>query len=929
MGDAKTLRQKRAEEYLRCLKDPKYFIQNYVYIVHQKRGLILFDLFDFQERVFNDLLNHKYNIVLKARQMGLTTLVSAYAVWLMTFHKNKEVLALSYKQDKAKNIVSKVKNMRAHLPAWMREGLEIDNQLAAKFENGSRIRAESTTKEAGRSESASLVIIDEAAFIDNAEEVWSAVNLTLDIGDGDCMVLSTPTGVGTWFHEMWQKAISGDDVKKTNSDPEVWAGEGENNFHPIKLHWSLHPERGQEWRDEQTETMGEKKAARECFGGDTKIYTDEGLVPIRDIEVGDRVLTHKGRFREVLRTFEKEDETLTFNTSLNKKKSHVTPDHPVLDLDEEWNPFESFGEGDKLSHFPSNVTNPRWEFISTFDVSDVDYSRRYSILEGEDKAWLSDKHKTKIESNIEIDYGFGYLVGLYLADGYKKKNNRRITFTHHKDDEWPDEIKEIIKDKFGISSFQSRKNAGKGRHLSVCNKLLSLVVDKFVKTGTGEEKGLSSFSYEMGSEDYFEGVLDGIMKGDGCLTNTTNKTLTNISPHVVDDVIFISSILGYPLVSRKFRLVKTEKIEGREVDCNSTQHVASFLDTKHESCNRITEAVGDGFRNENGRGHTYGNGEYSVCRVNEVEDGGQTTVYNLEVEEDHTYVTEHFVAHNCDCDFSTSGDTVIDQEIIKWYERNAVKDPMETQRSGKGDVWIWEPVQSDVVYLMASDVARGDAKDYSTFQIYKARSMEQVAEYKGKIPPSDFGDLLHTYGTMYNSALLIIERDSYGWAAMQRVIDRQYPNLLYTSNDLKLVEIDRDMASASDKNLKPGIDTNTNTRGLIISRLQEFMRNRWLRCKSQRFIDELHTFIWKNKGTRQKPEHMEGYNDDLVLAAAFACWVRDKALKYRAELMQRSKKSVSNIKGRKLAYSPRGSGGQDPYTQEVGGESQDLRWLLD
>jgi len=728
---------------------------------------------------------------------------------------------------------------------------------------------------------------------------------------------------------MWQKATSGDEVEKTSNDPETWVGEGENNFHPIKLHWSLHPERNQDWRDEQTETMGKKKAARECFDGDTKIYTDEGFVPIRNVEVGDRVLTHEGRFRKVIRTFNRKAETLGFNTSLNKKKSRVTLDHPVLDLDTNWNEFGDFSEGDKLSHFPSNVSNPKWEFNSMFNVSDVDYEGRHSILEGDDKVWLSDKHKTKINSHIEVDYDFGYLVGLYLADGYKKKNNRRIVFTHDKNDEWSDEVKKIVEDEFGVSNFQTRKNVGRGRHLSVCNKLLSLVIDKFVRTGTGEDKGLSDLSYEIGSEDYFEGVLDGVMKGDGCLTNTANKTLSSTSSHIVDDVIFIASVLGYPLVSRKFREVKTEEIEGKEVDCKSTQHVASFLDTKRQSCSRITEVVGGGFRDKNDRGHTYGNGDYSVCRINEIEDSERTKVFNLEVEEDHTYVTEHFVAHNCDCDFSTSGDTVIDQKIIKWYENKAVEDPIQKQRSGKGDVWIWEPVQSETVYMMASDVARGDASDYSTFQIYKARNMEQVAEYKGKIPPSDFGDLLVTYGTMYNNSLLVIERDSYGWAAMQKVIDRQYPNLLYTSNDLKLVEIDKDVAHASDKNLKPGIDTNTNTRGLIISRLQEFMRNKWLRCKSQRFIDELHTFIWKNKGTRQKPEHMEGYNDDLVIAAAFACWVRDKALKYRAELMQRSKQSVSNIKGNKLAYSPRGSGGQDPYTQQVGDGTEDLRWLLD
>ena len=210
-------RKNRAKEWLRCKVNPKYFIQNYVKIVHQKKGIIKFDMYDFQERALSDLFNYDYNIMLKARQMGMTTLLSAYALWLMVFEDNKEVLALSYKQNKARNIIKKIKRMNSKLPAWMREKMVIDNQLEVELENGSKAAAESTTSDAGRSESASFVIIDEAAFIDDAAEVWSAVQLTLDIGNGDCAVLSTPTGVGTWFHETWMQSTRGNNIEKVQS----------------------------------------------------------------------------------------------------------------------------------------------------------------------------------------------------------------------------------------------------------------------------------------------------------------------------------------------------------------------------------------------------------------------------------------------------------------------------------------------------------------------------------------------------------------------------------------------------------------------------------------------------------------------------------------------------------------------------------------
>jgi hypothetical protein len=906
-------RKKRAEEWLKCKVNPKYFIHNYVKIVHQKRGIIAFDMFDFQERALSDLFNYDYTISLKARQMGMTTLLSAYALWLMIFQENKEVLALSYKQNKARNIIKKIKRMNSHLPSWMKESTPIDNQLEVEFGNGSKASAESTTSDAGRSESASFVIIDEAAFIDNASEVWSAVKLTLDVGGGTCAVLSTPTGVGTWFHETWQQATSGNRIKKKSNDPEIWKGVGENDFHPIKLHWSLHPERDQKWREEQTRTMGEKKAARECFSGDTRIYTGSGPKLIKNVEVGDKVLTHKGRFRKVKRTFSKKDKARSFSTSKNYVERKVTDDHPILNKNEEW---KNFSETETAIQFPKTVENDDWNVVSEFDVSEIDYDGRFLLVEKDKKVHLSDRHKVKVNNSIKIDEDFGYVVGLFLADGYKKPNNRRIVFSHDKDDNWPTKVGDIISSKFGIEKFQRRKVEGRARHFSVCNKIVSLVFDKFTKTGKGKNKGLSEESYNFGSYEFFRGVINGLMKGDGCLTNAANKQINNISEIIIDDLKYLSAILNQTGVSKKIRdrRRETSEIYGRNVEYNEKTYVASFLKTKNKNVDEISEVFDD----ENSQ---------SVCNIEKGDDVEEIVVYNLEIEEDHSYVTEHFVAHNCDCDFSTSGDTVIDQQIIRWYEKMATEEPMERHRRGKGEVHVWEPPETGKTYIMASDVARGDSGDYSTFVIYKAVEMEQVAEYKGKMPPSEFGDLLYSYGSMYNDALLVIERDSYGWAAMQRVIDRDYPNLLYTSNDLKLVEIDEDKTTGRSKKMNPGLDTNRTTRSLIISSLQRFMRKKWIRPKSERFTEELQTFIWKNHGTRQKPEHMDGYNDDLVFATAFACWARDKALKYRAEMGQRSEKSLDNVKGSKLVFSGNG-GPEDPYTQDMGGHKEDMRWLF-
>jgi len=121
-----------------------------------------------------------------------------------------------------------------------------ENRLSLKLANGSHIRATSSAGDAGRSLALSLLVIDEAAFIDEAEDIWTSAWNTLSTG-GNAVVLSTPNGMGNWFHSMWQKAEA-----------------KENNFNTIRLHWSLHPERDQRWRDEQSRELGPRKAAQEC-----------------------------------------------------------------------------------------------------------------------------------------------------------------------------------------------------------------------------------------------------------------------------------------------------------------------------------------------------------------------------------------------------------------------------------------------------------------------------------------------------------------------------------------------------------------------------------------------------------------------------------------------------------------------------------------
>ena len=257
--DNKQLKQVIQREYLKCVDDPVHFMRKYCTIQHPTKGKIKFSLYDYQEKMLDEFTSKRYNIILKSRQLGISTLSAGYSLWMMLFHADKNILVIATGKDTAKNLVTKVRVMYDGLPSWLKTNVDETNKLSLRFANGSQIKAIASNESAGRSEALSLLILDEAAFIDKVDVIWTAAQQTLATG-GDCIALSTPNGVGNWFHQQWVGAESGD-----------------NEFNTIRLHWTDHPDRDQTWRDEQNKILGPSQAAQEC---DTDFLTSgESVVP--------------------------------------------------------------------------------------------------------------------------------------------------------------------------------------------------------------------------------------------------------------------------------------------------------------------------------------------------------------------------------------------------------------------------------------------------------------------------------------------------------------------------------------------------------------------------------------------------------------------------------------------------------------------------
>jgi len=262
MGNALT-KQEILKEIVKAGKDPTYFTMNYGRISHPQRGTIPFKAYDYQQDLLKDFNDYRFNIILKARQLGISTITAAYISWLMLFHRDKNILVVATKQQTATNLVKKVKSLIKNLPEWMQiASITVDNRTSFELSNGSQIKGSSTSGDAGRSEALSLLVIDEAAHVEKLGELWTALYPTLSTG-GRCIALSTPNGVGNWFHQNCVESEA-----------------GTNDFYMTTLLWDAHPDRNKAWFEKETRNMSKRQIAQELecnfnVSGETVIHPDD------------------------------------------------------------------------------------------------------------------------------------------------------------------------------------------------------------------------------------------------------------------------------------------------------------------------------------------------------------------------------------------------------------------------------------------------------------------------------------------------------------------------------------------------------------------------------------------------------------------------------------------------------------------------------
>jgi hypothetical protein len=229
--------------------------------------------------------------------------------------------------------------------------------------------------------------------------------------------------------------------------------------------------------------------------------------------------------------------------------------------------------------------------------------------------------------------------------------------------------------------------------------------------------------------------------------------------------------------------------------------------------------------------------------------------------------------------------------------------------------------------MVVADVSRGDSTDYSTFHIFDIENCVQIGEYKGKVSPKEFGNILVGIASEYNDALLVVENANIGWATIEQVLEREYKNLYYSSrSDTETVE--SYMAKFERDKLVPGFTMSMKSRPLVVAKLTEYIREKSVVIQSKRSISELRVFIWKNG----KAQAQVGYNDDLVMALATALYVRDTAIRMRQQGMDLTRAQLSsftniNQRSNTAVYNV-AQMQNNPYLMKTSNGEEDLRWLL-
>jgi len=261
--------QEQVLEYAKCMQDPSYFTKKYVKIISLDKGLVPFNLYPYQEEMFNHFNNHRFNIVLAARQSGKTIGVVAYLLWYALFHSEKTVAILANKRATALEILSRITLALENIPFFLQPGCKALNKGNIEFSNNTEILAASTSNSSIRGKSVNLLYLDEFAFVERDATFYTSTYPVITAGTTTKVIItSTANGIGNTFHKIWEGAL-----------------QGINSYKPFRIDWWDVPGRDDQWKEETIANTSNRQFDQEMgntfFGTGDTLINAETLMSLR------------------------------------------------------------------------------------------------------------------------------------------------------------------------------------------------------------------------------------------------------------------------------------------------------------------------------------------------------------------------------------------------------------------------------------------------------------------------------------------------------------------------------------------------------------------------------------------------------------------------------------------------------------------------
>jgi hypothetical protein len=231
--------------------DIVHFAESFFHIVNLDRGRELIKLHDCQNRVMKSLLDNRFVVLLASRQVGKTTMMTIYALWIVCFNADQRLLVVANKEQTAINIFRRIRLAYEMLPNWLKPGVVEYGKTALLLGNGSSIGISTTTSDAGRGDSCNVLILDELAFIpmNLIEDFWKSVFPIISSSKkSKIFIASTPNGTDNLFYNLYNSAIK-----------------GSNNWSAERIDWWEVPDRDEEWKEDTMKALGSREAFAQEF----------------------------------------------------------------------------------------------------------------------------------------------------------------------------------------------------------------------------------------------------------------------------------------------------------------------------------------------------------------------------------------------------------------------------------------------------------------------------------------------------------------------------------------------------------------------------------------------------------------------------------------------------------------------------------------